>query len=101
MSDRSDSNLEEAADGLEPDSCKSLVGLAFLVPSGGLLGGVALCTSVVHGHVHSPILGIISIIWCAVGGTLLAAVALRNLFADLDRSRDALLGWSLLSRTGR
>lgn len=101
MSDRNDSHREDVADALEPGSCKSLVGLAFLVPSGVLFGGVELYTIVAHKHLHSPVLGIIAIIWCAFGGTLLAVVVLRNLFPELDRSRDALLGWSQLPRTKR
>jgi hypothetical protein len=73
-----------------------------LAPTGVFFGGVELyMIAADKHHIHSPILGIVAIIWCAMGGVLLAVFTVRNLFPGLDRSRDALLGWLELPRTKR
>ena len=97
----SNSGLGSEADSLEPDNVKSLFGLSFLAPTGVFFGGIDLYMIAAGKHIHSPILGIVAIIWCVVGGILLAVFTVRNLFPDFDRSRDALLGWLQLPRTKR
>jgi hypothetical protein len=97
----SNSGLGGEADSLEPDNFKSLFGLSLVAPSLVLIGGVYLYTVASGRHPHSPILVVIASIWCVAGGILLAGFTVRNLFPDLDRSRDALLGWLQLPRTKR
>jgi hypothetical protein len=97
----SNSGLGGEADSLEPDNFKSLFGLSFLAPTGVFFGGIDLYMIAVGKHIHSPVLGIVAIIWCVAGGVLLAVFTVRNLFPDFDRSRDALLGWLQLPRTKR
>jgi hypothetical protein len=97
----SNSGLGGEADSLEPDNFKSLFGLSLVAPSLVLIGGVYLYTVASGRHPHFPILVVIASIWCVAGGILLAGFTVRNLFPDLDRSRDALLGWLQLPRTKR
>jgi hypothetical protein len=83
----SDSGLGRKAEGLEPDNFKSLFGLSLLAPTGVFFGGVELyMIAADKHHIHSPILGIVAIIWCAMGGVLLAVFTVRNLFPGLDPS---------------
>lgn len=86
---------------LEPSRFKSLFGASLLAPSGVLLGALGLYSLTTHRHLHSPLLVLLASLWCFVGGVLLAVFASRNLYPDLDRSRDAWLRWLQLPRTKR